>query len=71
MEEELLDAKRVAERFGFSKGKLYLEIRENRFPEPLAIGGKDHHGRRIMSRWPKSQIDELINEAINQARTEA
>ena len=67
MEEELLDAKKVAERFSYSKSKLYKEIREGRFPKPIAIGGRDQYGRAHNSRWPKSQIEAFIQETIDQA----
>lgn len=67
MEESLLSAAQVAERFGMSKATLYLRIREGKFPEPIAVGGKDIHGRRRMARWPKSQVDEYIAEVIEQS----
>jgi predicted DNA-binding transcriptional regulator AlpA len=69
MEEALLSASQVAERFGFSKQTLYLRIRQGEFPKPLAIGGKDIHGRKRMARWPKSQVDQIITETIEKSET--
>lgn len=65
MDESLLTLQAVMARTGLSRSKIYLDVRRGTFPAPIKIGA----GRRVLSRWPQSEVEAWVQQRINECRS--